>query len=116
MNFENAKRMRKDPTHEEYVMWEEVRNRKLLNYKFRRQHPLNMYIADFYCHELALVIELDGKYHEHTDMIEKDKKRTEDLLGLDITVYRITNKEFQNRSLAIEKLRQFIITLAAPSP
>jgi len=74
MNFENAKRMRKEPTHEEYVLWEELRNRKLLNYKFRRQHPLNKYIADFYCHELNLVIELDGNYHKEKDIIEKDKR------------------------------------------
>ena len=61
MNFKNAKQMRKDPTHEEYVMWEELRNIKLSNYKVRRQHSLNRYIADFYCHELNLIIELDGK-------------------------------------------------------
>jgi very-short-patch-repair endonuclease len=99
--------MRKDPTHDEYVMWEELRNRKLLNYNFRRQHPLNNYIADFYCHELNPAIELDGKYHEHPDVIEKDRKRTKDLNGLNVIVYRITNEEFINRSLAIEKLRQF---------
>jgi very-short-patch-repair endonuclease len=115
MNFENAKRMRKDPTHEEYVMWEEVRNRKLLNHKFRRQHPLNKYIADFYCYELAPVIELDGKYHEEEEAIEKEKKRTEDLKGLGVTVYRISNEEFRNRSLAIGNLRQFIMTLKTHS-
>lgn len=108
--------MRKDPTHEEYVMWEELRNRKLLNLKFRRQHPLNKYIADFYCHELNFVIELDGKYHNQPDVIKRDKQRTEDLQDLKIIIYRITNEEFRNRSLTIEKLRQFLMSLITPSP
>jgi very-short-patch-repair endonuclease len=116
INFENARRMRKYPTHAENVIWEELRNRKLLNYKFRRQHPLNNYIADFYCHELKLVIELDGRYHDLEEVKEKDQKRTEDLQDLGITVYRITNEELTNRSLTIEKLRQFLETLLAPSP
>jgi very-short-patch-repair endonuclease len=115
INFENAKRMRKGPTHEEYVMWEELRNRKLLGYKFRRQHPLNNYIADFYCHELKLVIELDGKYHEQEEVKDKDQKRTDDLQALGINVYRISNEDLKNRSLTIEKLLHFIQTLPPPS-
>ena len=79
--------------------------------KFRRQHPLNRYIADFYCHELNLVIELDGKYHEEADQIAKDKKRTEDLNALNVIVYRITNEDFAKQDQAIEKLCQFLMTL-----
>jgi very-short-patch-repair endonuclease len=108
--------MRKNPTHEEYLMWEALRGRRCLNLKFRRQHPLNAYIADFYCHELNLVIELDGKYHEQAGQIAKDRKRTEDLNGINIIVYRITNEEFTNRNQTIEKLHQFLMTLKSPSP
>jgi very-short-patch-repair endonuclease len=116
MNFENAKRMRRNPTHGESILWAELRNRKLLNYKFRRQHPLSNYIADFYCHELKLVIELDGEYHTNDDVKQQDKKRTEHLREFDITVYRLTNQELNNCSLAMEKLRQFIEALPSPSP
>ena len=111
MNFENAKRMRKNPTHEEGLMWDLLRDRRCLNLKFRRQHPLNKYIADFYCHELNLVIKLDGRYHEQASQILKDQKRTEDLNGLNVTVYRIKNEEFASQNVAIEKLRQFLMTL-----
>ena len=114
IDFENAKRMRKQPTHEEAVLWEELRKRKMLGYKFRRQHPINNYIADFYYHELKLVVELDGKYHEREETKESDQQRTKDLQTVRITVYRLTNEDLRNRTFAIEKLVRFIQALRLP--
>jgi cyclase len=74
--FENAKELRKNLTHSELLLWGYLKQ-KPFGYKFRRQHPLGIYIADFYCHALKLVIEVDGSIH-HLDevkkMMKKDKK------------------------------------------
>ena len=64
-------------TDAENVLWDLLKNRKFKNTKFRRQHPIGSFIADFYCHEEKLVIELDGKHHlNDQSVIAYDKKRT----------------------------------------
>ena len=55
-----AKTMRHTATDAESLMWQLLRNKRFMNLKFRRQHVIAPYIVDFYCHELGLVIELDG--------------------------------------------------------
>ena len=70
-----------------------MRNCQLNNLKFRRQHPIDNYIADFYCHELRLVIELDGSQHLTDEGKQKDKQRTTDLHQRDITVLRLDNRQ-----------------------
>lgn len=62
---ELAKNLRRFSTEAESILWEILQNRKFRDLKFRRQHPIGRYIADFYCHEIKLVIELDGKIHEN---------------------------------------------------
>ena len=54
--FEKARFLRDNPTNTETILWERLRKNKL-GVKFRRQHPINIYIADFYCHKIKLVIE-----------------------------------------------------------
>ena len=58
-----AQELRRNPTHVEKRLWEHLLNRKLGGYKFRRQHPIGRFIADFYCHSSKLVVELDGELH-----------------------------------------------------
>lgn len=60
--FENAKVLRKNMTEGEKVLWGYLKG-GLNGLKFRRQHPIGIYIADFYCHSVKLIIELDGKIH-----------------------------------------------------
>lgn len=62
--FENARLLRKVSTEAEDLLWQELRNRKLMGLKFRRQHPLKNFVADFYCAEKNLVIEVDGNVHQ----------------------------------------------------
>ena len=69
--------------------------------KFRRQHPINIFIADFYCHKVKLVIELDGGIHKIEENREYDKGREAELEDLGLTVLRFTNKEVMNN---IEKV------------
>ena len=90
--FENAKALRKEMTSAEKELWNELRNRKLNNLKFRRQHPFQNYIADFYCHELGLVIEIDGGIHNVADNKLYDSDRTSALNDLSLTVIRFSNQ------------------------
>ncbi len=58
-----AKSMRQSSTDSEQLMWQLLRGKQLMNLKFRRQHVIKPYIVDFYCHEIGLVIELDGIHY-----------------------------------------------------
>jgi very-short-patch-repair endonuclease len=91
--FWYARANRKDLTEAERILWSALRGRKLLGFKFRRQHPINDFIADFYCHERKLLIELDGGYHLDESQAEYDAGRTFQLTELGILVIRFTNEE-----------------------
>jgi len=107
--FEKAKRLRRNMTSAEKKLWGELKNKKLNGYKFRRQHPLHFFIVDFYCHELELIIEIDGKYHDKTEQIKKDQERTELLKFQNLKLVRFTNDEVMNElESVIEKLERFI--------
>ena len=73
---ENRRNLRRAMTPAEGILWAHIRNRKL-GYKFRRQYGISKYIADFYCPELKLVIEIDGGEHYEKENINKDSLRTE---------------------------------------
>ena len=88
--FKNAEYLRKNMTHEEKMVWAYLSNNQM-GFKFRRQHPIWMYIADFYCHELKLVIEIDGGVHKQTDVKMNDVSREKDLTDFGIIVLRFTN-------------------------
>ncbi len=88
---ETARALRKQQTPAETIFWELVRNRRLLGLKFRRQHQLGDYVADFYCHEHRLVIELDGGVH--ATKRKKDHKRDAWMKAQGFTVLRFHNEE-----------------------
>jgi very-short-patch-repair endonuclease len=92
-SFVKAKALRKDETQAEKFLWAKLRNNQLKGYKFRRQHPIGLYIVDFYCHQLKLVIEIDGDYHNIQEQIEKDKERTQNLETDGLQLIRFTNKD-----------------------
>lgn len=92
-SFVKAKALRKDGTQAEKILWAKLRNNQLKGYKFRRQHPIGLYIVDFYCHQLNLVIEIDGDYHNIQEQIEKDKERTQNLETDGLQLIRFTNKD-----------------------
>lgn len=91
--FENAKALRQSSTEAEEKLWRELRNRKLNGLKFRRQHPIDKWIVDFYCHEKKLVIELDGSVHNEKEIAEYDAGREKDLKELGMNVIRFRNEE-----------------------
>jgi very-short-patch-repair endonuclease len=107
--FSNAKRLRENSTEAEEKLWLAVRNNQIEGYKFRRQHPLSIYIADFYCHALKLVIEIDGGYHLTEEQQLLDEKRTNDIEFQGLKVIRFTNEEvLLQLPEVLDKLKAFI--------
>ena len=96
--LEFAKIMRQNATDAEHLMWQLLRAKRFMNLKFRRQHVIAPYIVDFYCHELGLVIELDGSQHGTGDAIEYDTERTKFLEVLGLKVVRYWNHDVLGRT------------------
>jgi cyclase len=102
--FERAKVLRNNVTAEEMVLWEYLRANPF-GYKFRRQHPLAIFIADFYCHKLKLVIELDGSIHNLNKVKLHDEARQKIIEAQGLRVIRFRNKEIMNeKEKVIEKI------------
>ncbi len=102
-----AKQNRKDATVEEDIIWQELRNRKIGDFKFRRQHPVAGYIPDFVCLEKKLIIEIDGGYHNDKEQIVFDKAREKWLKEEGFTMIRFTNSEVNNSlSLVLKDIEQ----------
>ena len=104
-------RMRDDPTWAEKVLWKELRLKRLDGFRFRQQHVIGKCIADFYCHEAKLVIEVDGSSHDNRKV--QDFYRDQFMKGLGLTVLRLTNEEVLNR---MESVKEKIRVLLAPLP
>jgi very-short-patch-repair endonuclease len=105
--FIKAKELRKHMTDAEELLWNELKHRKLFKSKFRRQHPIDIFIVDFYCHELKLVIEVDGEIHLEKEVAEYDDGRTFDLEKHGIRILRFTNERvFKDLSGVINEIRE----------
>jgi very-short-patch-repair endonuclease len=90
----NANRLRKEMTKAEACLWKYVlRAGKMKGYSFRRQRPVLIYIADFMCKELMLIIEVDGSIHQLEEVIKNDKIRQKALEDAGFTVLRFTNED-----------------------
>ena len=99
--FENARNNRKIATKAEEMMWQALRGKKVNGLKFRRQHPISTFIADFYCHEKQVVIEVDGEYHFQNDQPQYDAWRTEILEDLGVKVIRFSNQEVEDDIVSV---------------
>jgi len=106
-----ARDLRKNQTQAEELLWKELRGRRFMGYKFLRQHPVfyridkgwvEFFIADFYCRELKLIIELDGGIHDSRK--EYDEERDEKLNAKGLKVIRIKNERVHD----MEKLQGFL--------
>ena len=106
LQYEFAKQMRKEYTEAEDVLWQQLRANKL-GVKFRRQHPIEAYIADFTCLHSALIIEVDGGYHETAEQKIYDDERTRILNEIGFTVLRFSNEEvLQHIEGVLEKIKK----------
>ncbi|MHB1308583.1 MAG: type I restriction endonuclease, partial [Limisphaerales bacterium] len=110
---ERARELRKHQTPAEEMAWELLRDRRFDGLKFRREHQINNYIADFYCADHRLDIELDGEIHKSPEVVAKDAARDAMLRSLGFKVLRFPNQ------LVLEQpeefLRQIAVALEPPS-
>lgn len=108
---EYADENRKNPTLAEDMLWQILR-RKGMGVKFRRQHAIGAFIADFVCLDEQLVIEVDGGYHETPEQREDDELRTAILNQMGYRVLRFTNDEvlYHIDDVRQSILRQIIFT------
>jgi len=107
--FQKAVELRNRMTKAEIVLWEKLRNRQFMGLRFRRQHPINRFVVDFYCHEYKLIIELDGSVHNLTEVVENDRIREEELKDLGLSILRFKNEEvLLNIQETMNKIEQFI--------
>jgi very-short-patch-repair endonuclease len=88
-----ARAMRRNPTPAERALWHVLRDRAVNGLRFRRQHPLDGLVLDFFCAEIGLCVELDGGVHDTPEQREKDAARTTHLGSRGIRVIRFRNEE-----------------------
>ena len=93
--FGFAKKLRQNPTKAEEKLWERLRGNQT-GYKFRRQHPMDDYVVDFYCHALQYIIEVDGSIHEEEMKKLEDENKDIDLEYKGYVVQRFSNDQVLN--------------------
>ncbi len=106
---ELARDLRNNSTRSEIILWKELKGKFEGKYDFHRQKPLNNYIADFFCYELMLAIELDGESHDSPGVLHKDveKERKFNSLGINVLRFRDTDV-FHNLDKVLETIRTYI--------
>jgi len=114
--FKLAIEMRKNPTQSEKVLWNILRKYRIKGFLFRQQHPIYIFIADFYCHKIKLVIEVDGDVHFNDESQEHDDGRSGEMEKFGIKVIRFTSEQVHyNQEIVIEQINEFITRLASPA-
>ena len=103
--IKEARELRKKQTKAEEFLWKILRNKKFMGLKFRRQHQIGRYIADFYCDEKKLIIELDGGVHGTEKQKKHDKKRDKYLKALGNKIIRFSNHAvFDNTEVVLNSI------------
>ena len=106
--LELARQFRKNPTESEDAVWQMLRNRQIRNLKWRRQQVIDGFIADFFCAELNVVLEIDGLVHDNEEVKEYDAFRTSVFEERGIKVFRLKNEDCDIQHLT--ELIEHIIT------
>ena len=102
-------------TEAEERLWTYLSGKKVNGFKFRRQHPINHFILDFYCHEARLSIELDGGYHFTVEQTANDNERTKILEELGLKELRFTNDQvFSDIETVLETIKVHLPPRPAP--
>jgi adenine-specific DNA-methyltransferase len=110
-----ARELRRALTPAEAILWRELRSRRFAGYKFRRQHPIGPFYADFACHECKVLLEVDGETHLGDE--EDDGRRTAYLREQGWLVIRFWNTEvFDEREAVLEAIYQACMGRKPPHP
>jgi very-short-patch-repair endonuclease len=96
-----ARDLRRQQTSAEELLWQLLRDRKLLGVKFRRQHQFGDYIADFFCREANVVIECDGEVHNRNDARQHDRNRDAYMISQGLRIVRISNHRILNETESV---------------
>jgi cyclase len=102
IHFELTKKLRDNQTDAEIFLWNHLS--KIKGVRFKRQHPILYFIADFYWHKAKFIIEVDGGYHNIPEQFCYDMNRDEELANLGLKVVRFTNEQVFNEIESTQKL------------
>jgi mannose-1-phosphate guanylyltransferase/very-short-patch-repair endonuclease len=106
---------KENPTEAETYLWEKIRNKKLGGYKFRRQHIIDRFIADFICLDKKFIIEVDGKIHQLPDVKFRDEERTAILNEFGFEVLRLSNEQIlKGGDALLERLKRTLDSSGLP--
>ena len=109
--FTNAKHLRKNMTEAEKELWFCLKA-GIDGLKFRRQHPIGIYIADFFCHKVKLIIEVDGAIHNEKDIKAADETRQKELEIWGYTIIRFTNQQvLEETEYVLKSIKEKILQL-----
>lgn len=111
----NARRLRRELTDAEHVIWKELRAHRLHGAGFRRQKPIGPYIVDFVCESSRLVIEIDGGQHYEPQGIGRDKQRDAYLASEGYRVLRFNNHDVLTNKMGVLETISAAIQAKAPS-
>ena len=111
-----ARKLRRNSTDAESLLWDRLRNRRLLGFKFRRQNQFGKYVADFYCDEGKLVIECDGGIHEEPEAWHHDQNRDAYMSSLGLRIMRFTNERVLSETEDILKTIGDYLTARGEAP
>ena len=110
--FRNAAHLRNNPTRAEALLWERLSKNQIEGIRFRRQHPFNKYVPDFYAHSIKLVVELDGKIHDEKSVKFTDEDREMNLKLHGLHIIRFPNEEiYHNIEKVVAEIRNKVIEL-----
>ena len=114
---EFARKLRNNSTKSEIKLWQQLKGKQLLGYDFHRQKPLLNYIADFYCYELKLVIEVDGYSHQFEETIKKDEIKQRELEKIGLTVLRFEDDEvMKDMNNVLRRLEEYVSVFEKHTP
>ncbi|OQX52795.1 MAG: DNA methylase [Candidatus Cloacimonas sp. 4484_209] len=102
---EIAKKLRKNSTLSEVLLWRNLKGKKMMGFDFHRQKPIERYIVDFFCPKLNLIIEIDGESHNYKYEIDEKRQRKLEMLGFHFLRFLDTDVKHKMEGvlLAIEK-------------
>ncbi len=110
-----AKRLRQDMTKAETVLWTRLKERQVNGWRFRRQHPVGPYVADFACLEAGLIIEVDGATHCEAIEIHHDRKRAAFLKQKGWTILRVSNLDVYDNLDGVVRAVELALAPLGPS-
>ncbi len=112
-----AKKLRKNMTLSEVLLWQELNKKQMLGFDFDRQKPIDNYIVDFYCKDLQLAIEIDGESHNYEEASVNDQIRQSKLESLGVHFLRFDDLEVKKEmKYALNHIYQWIVEKTHSNP